>query len=290
MSLKPTWKARTLELNWGFDETVTPNWLMVGHGESTSMLLDFAAGKIIRSTNPRIVEVSDGGMEGQSRVIWFEGKSPGPPTRVEVRDPNTNSLESVIEVSVKENRAIGISLNFVVDGVGNKTVRGPGTAPVLIDDLNNIFDPQANVSFELLRAAPLEIKNVLGDVVREEPDIMDKNRKTGFARVASEWMWDKIFAQNAENGFNIYFVPIDKKVTDNDTLVFTKGDNCIIEDGKQLPIYTLAHAIGRMLGCPVTSDLNHMNHLMFWDPGVGKDFFTRRADFIPKRCANIMNP
>jgi hypothetical protein len=279
-------------MRWGFDETTRPNWLMVGVGESKMMLLDFAHGKLVKSVNPHIVEVSDHGMEGQSRKIFFEGKAIGPPTRVEVRDPQTNGLESVLEVGVKANREIGLSFNFVVDYSGHKTIHGPGIAQDLIVSLYLIYNPQTYISFSLLRAAPLELDYVFHDIVREERDVVNKNEKTGHARMDHEWRWDKIFAKNAENGFNIYFVPVDPGTdrNKNDTLVFTKGDNCIIEDGKQPPIYTLAHAIGRMLGCPFTSDINHMNHLMFWDPKLGKDFFSRSDDFIPKRAANIMNP
>ena len=291
MSLIPQWKVPTgLGGRWGFDETATPRWLLVGHRESKAMLLDFAPGKIVKSVNQHIAAVSDGGMEGQSRFFMIEGKSPGR-THVEVRDPKTNALQSLLAVRVKKERKFRISFHFVEDKGGNKTVHQPGIVDNLIDDLNNIYQSQTNIMFELWGAGELKLDFHLISGITEGWDAK-KKEWTGDGTIAPKDLWNKVFATKGDRSadFNIYLIPADQPVNTNDTLIFTDLDNCIIEDGRQSLVYAVAHAVGRMLGCPITSDPNKMNQLMFWDPGIGSNFFSRSDDFIPKHCANIMNP
>jgi len=288
----PQWRIPSIGLGnrFGFDETARPPWLMVGHRKIKTMLLEFGRGKLVKSMTPHIADISkDGSDEGDNSFFMIEGKSPGQ-GRIEVRNPKTRALEAALAVSVKNEMTYGVTFNFVQDYLNNKTTLQSGIADALKDSLNEIYRDQTNITFELLQARHLPIDLILNDAVIEERDIIDNKMKTGFARLPQEREWNKIFAANANDGFNIYFVPSDKKASENDTLVFTKGSNCIIEDGKQLPMYTLAHAIGRMLGCDFTTDRNRMNQLMFWDPGVESKFFSRSDDCIPRDCANIMNP
>jgi hypothetical protein len=292
MALKPQWKPATISgTTWtGFDQTATPPWLMLPHMQGKAMLLDFAAGKIVRSVHPRIAKITAETGSGQSRVIWFEGKNPGN-ARIEVSDPG-GGLEATLGISVKLERKYGIGFFFVEDKWGDKTIHQQGIEEDLIKELNGIYFDQTNITFESNGAIPLKMDIDLDDVVVESRDIIDKKVMTGFSRIRQEWVWKKIFKANepGSRGFNIFFVPADKKTSDNDTLIFTDGNNCVIEDGRQSLIYSLAHSIGRMLGCDFTSDPNRMNQLMFWDPGIGKDFFSRSDDFIPRNCVNTMNP
>jgi hypothetical protein len=291
MSLIPQWKVPTgMGVRWGFDETVTPRWLMVGHQESKAMLLDFAPDKIIKSINPRIAAISDGGMEGQSRFFMIEGKSPGR-TNIEVRNPKTNVLESLLAVRVKKERKFRVSFHFVEDKGGNKTVHHTGIADNLIDELNNIYESQTNIMFELWGAGDLKLDFNLNSGIMEGWDA-NKKQWTGDGKIALKDFWKKVFVTKGDRAadFNIYLIPADQPANLSDTLIFTDLDNCIIEDGRQPVTYAIAHAIGRMLGCPITSDPNKMNQLMFWDPGIGANFFSRSDDFIPRNCVNIMNP
>lgn len=285
------WQVPTLglDLRWGLDKTARPTWFTVPYRGSKQLLLQFGKGQLVKSINPPIADVSHDGDEGQNSFYVIEGKMPGN-ARIEVRDPRTRELNATLAVNVKTEKEYGVSFNFCEDGSYNKTVLQPGIANDLIAGLNSIYMNQTSITFSLLKAAPLELKMIMGDIVREQPDVVDPKEKTGYSRLGQSSQWDKVFAANADNGFNIYFVPSDKPAAQNDTLIYTKGDNCIIEDGRQLPSYTLAHAIGRMLGCPFTSDPNKMNHLMFWHPGVGKNFFSRSDNFIPRDNANVMNP
>jgi hypothetical protein len=292
MSVIPIWNVPTLGLTnrHGFDGTVRPSWLMVGYRKSKDILLEFGKGKLVRSINEPIAEISHNGDDGQDSNYVIKGKMPGN-ARIEVRDPKTNALQTTLAVTVKDERNLGISFNFCEDGLYNKTKLRPAIANDLIAELNSIYVEQTNILFSLLKAVPLELKNVLGDIVREEPDVVDPKVKTGFAKLSQSWEWDKIFRTNADNGINVYFVPSDQQTSGrNDTLIYTKDDNCIIEDGGADTVYSLAHAIGRILGCQFTSDLNKQNHLMFWDQGLGKDFLSRSDNFIPKVNANVMNP
>ena len=291
MSLIPQWKAPNgLAGNWGFDETATPRWLMVGHRESKAMYLDFAAGATVKSLNPRIAHVSEQFMDGQSRVFMIEGKSPGR-TTIEVRDAKTNALHSRLAIKVKKERKFRLSFHFVEDKGGNKTVHLPDTANALIDELNGIYEPQTNAEFELWGAGELKLDfNLISGII--EGWDAKKKQWNGDGRISPKEFWNKVFATKGDRSadFNIYLIPSDQSPNTSDTLIFTQLDNCVIEDGRQPLIYSTAHAIGRMLGCPVTSDPNKMNQLMFWDSGIGANFFSRSSDFIPRDCANIINP
>lgn len=288
MSLIPHWKAPSG--NWGFDETATPRWFMVGHRASKAMLLDFAAGKVVKSVNRHIADVQEDSPEGQSRFFMIKGKSPGR-TRIEVRDGRTNALEAVLEVEVKRKQQLKISFHFVEDKKGTRTIQSYSITEDLIEGLNNIYESQTNLTFELGSINDLKLDIGLIDFVIEGRDPKSKEM-TGEARLGPKDVWNKVFAAKSDKSadFNVFFVPTDPALTTNETLVFTDWTNCVMEDGRQLPIYTLAHAVGRMLGCPITSNPNKMNQLMFWDPGIGANFFGRSDDFIPRDCVRIMNP
>jgi hypothetical protein len=292
MSIKPQWKVpmQGLGLDWGFDETVRPQWLLLAPRSSKAMLLDFGQGKIVKSVNPRIADVNDEGMEGQSRFFMIEGKSVGR-TIIEVRNEITNALETTLQVEVKKTKKLRVSFLFVEDKRGKRTIHAYDVADTLIDELNGIYANQTNLIFEMGTIDDVKLDVSLLDFVIEGWDSKSKKR-TGEATLSPKDVWNKVFANRSDRSadFNVYFVPTDDILTTNETLVYTSWNNCVLEDGRQLPIYTLAHAIGRMLGCPTTSDPNKMNQLMFWDPGIGKDFFSRSDDFIPRDCARIMNP
>ena len=287
MSVIPQWKVPTLslELRWGFDDTVTPNWLMVPYRETKQMLLEFGKGKVVKSAHPNIADVSHNGDEGNNSFWDIEGKLPGR-ARIEVWDPRTGSLGKTLAVRVKTDQVYGVCLNFVKDPSGTKTTLDPSIGDDLITRLNEIYFHQTNIKFEKLFARWIEVDMILGDVIQEEKDL--DNNKTAFSRISGEWHWKKTFTKFADNGFNVYFVPASDP-TKNETLVYTHKENTVIEDGRQPPIYTLAHAIGRMLGAPVITDPNKMNQLMFWqqDLGPAND---RSDDFIGRDTANIMNP
>jgi hypothetical protein len=281
------WKAPPGDENrWGFDGNEKPPWLMVhlAPGGGKQMYLDSAAGKILRSTVPHIAEVSDHGTDGSSRVAWIEGRLPGR-ARIEVLNPSTGAVEAVLSVRVKRKIFRTISFYFVEDKGGEKTTRQPAIIDNLITQINDIFESQANVVLESGGFQNIKLDFHLTDVVT----LYSSSRMEKLYR---EDMWNKVFRMH-RGGFydlSVFFVPVPIWHGDRNDVVFTKDNNCIVEDGAMGPEYVVPHAIGRMLGCLVTSDPNKINHLMFWDPGSATSIFPRSDNFIPKSCINILNP
>jgi hypothetical protein len=288
----PRWKEPTLGLEraWGFDGTAVPAWFMVPHtpGIATKTLrLDFASGKLVRSINPRVASLVEEAPDPVSRFFGFRGRTPGR-ARIEVRDPKTNALESVLEVSVKGRLNLRISFHFVEDKAGDRTIRQPDIVEGLIDELNSIYEDQTNIRFSEGSGGDVKLDLHLNDVVTEEM-VAKTKRLTGEALLLGKSAWNQIFAKKRDRlaDFNIFFVPTDEPVnTNRNALPYTDSDgNCVIEDGREGLDMILPHAVGRMLGCPFTTDPNHIQQLMFWD-----DTIRRTGNFIPKACANIMNP
>jgi hypothetical protein len=193
----------------------------------------------------------------------------------------------VLEVSVKNGQRQKISFHFVEDRGGNRTTRQPDVVDGLIDLLNGIYEAQTNISFEGWSGGDIKLDTYLTDVVAEERDAKSKTL-TGEAIIIGKGIWREIFAKKRDNSadFNVYFVPTDEPAnTNRNAIPYTDFDgNCVIEDGREPLDIILPHAIGRMLGCPITTDPNNIQQLMFWD-----DTLRRSDNFIPKACANIMN-
>ncbi len=158
---------------------------MVHHapGGGKQMYLDFAAGKLLRSTAPHIAEVSDHGTDGASRVAWIEGRLPGR-TRIEVRHPRTGAVEAVLAVRVKRKIFRTINFFFVEDKGGEKTTRQPGIIDNLIDEMNNIIESQANVRFESGGFQNIKLDFHLTDVVALQS-------ATGTEKLYREDMWTR---------------------------------------------------------------------------------------------------
>ena len=106
--------------------------------------------------------------------------------------------------------------------------------------------------------------------------------------IMGKGLWRDIFRKldNRQADFNVYFVPTEDPInTNRNDIAFVDGTNCVIEDGFIGLDKILPHTVGRLLGCPVTFDLNHIQFLMFWN-----DTIFRSDNFIPKDCAEVMNP
>jgi hypothetical protein len=285
------WRTHSgLENSWGFDKNALPPWFMVDLGADKHLMLDFAVGKSVKNLSPRIVEIKELGMDGQSREFQIKGKLPGPPARIEVRDPRTNRLEADLEVSVKRKKRSSISFHFVEDKRGDKTTRKFDEVGDIIRELNGIYTLQTNIIFRSGGAEPLKVDITLDDVV----DARENKGEwlTGEAFIYHKQLWRKIFASkgNRMADFNVYFVPVLQPKDNRNDLLFYDGNNCVIEDGSFVPTFVLAHAIGRMLGCAPTSRADQQHHLMFWGTATASYFTPRDANFIPKDCANRMNP
>jgi hypothetical protein len=281
----PQWKEPNgMGGAWGFDSHAVPPWLLVGAQSTKALLLDFAAGLVVRSVTPGVVTLSEGQPEGQSRWFMITGNNPGRGF-IEVRDFHHRGLEARLEVSVKRKRTLKIGFYFVQDKAGDTTTRQPGIVDSVIDELNNIYESQTNLTFEAWGGGDVQVNIDLDDVVMKGWDAKSK-AWTGDA-MSLKRVWQEIVAKGDRGAdFNVFFVPAQSA---GDPLVLTQDNNCVIEDGVLQPAVVLPHEVGLFLGCPETSDFNLAHHLMFsftQNPNIN----SRNGNFIPKACANIMNP
>jgi hypothetical protein len=282
----PQWKEPTvgLEGTWGFDRTSTPPWLMVGVGQGKAMLLEFASGKLVKSVNDRIAAVTEQGSDPSGRFFEIKGGTYPASTRIEVRNPTTRNLETTLAVSVKGKKRQRVSFHFVEDKAGDKTTRQLDIVDGLIDELNSIYENQTNITFETGVFGDVKVDMDLDDVVLKGFDPKTKSR-TG-EPITLQRPWREIVRKGDKGSdFNVFFVPSQSP----EALLLTQGSDCVIEDGVPLLDVHLPHEIGLSLGCPPTVDFNQGHHLMFSatsNPNVNP----RNGNFIPKACANIMNP
>jgi len=282
----PQWREPTadVERQWGFDPSAAPPWLMVGVGQSKAMLLQFASGKVVRPVNERIAAITEQPPDPQGRFFFIDGRSPSS-TRIEVRDPRTQALEATLAVSVKRKKRQTISFLFVEDQARDRTTRSPDIVDGLIDELNSIYENQTNITFESRGFADVKVDIDLGDVVFKGWDAKTK-AWTG-EPITLQRPWREIVRRGDKGAdFNVFFVPSESF---DEPLVFTQDNNCVFEDGAQLVDVLLPHEIGLAFGCSPTADFNQAHHLMFSftsNPNINP----RNGNFIPKACANIMNP
>src|SRR5262247_4858349 len=108
----PQWKEPPgLAGTWGSDQHAAPPWLMVGARSEKAILLDFAAGLVVRSMNPAVATISEGPPEGQSRWFMIKGNNPGR-AYIEVRDPHSYALAARLEVKVKTKKTLKVGFYF----------------------------------------------------------------------------------------------------------------------------------------------------------------------------------
>jgi hypothetical protein len=286
--------------NYGFDRNATPRWQMVALGSSPhdakDVILKFAAGMNVTSQNPNIATIT--GTFGFHDRFTIVAKNPGT-TFIDVFDPGSQTLfPKRLEVEVKNIKRVKIAYQFV-----DKTTYNP-------TDISNqvhrnltmaIYEPQANIHFDLTRATPISVIETLRGIISEL-----KSR-----RPRKEWFGLIDWGDKGAD-INVFFMPWDGRAEERPTEMlaefnFDKGGfNIVCPDGMSLEEVerALAHEIGLFLGCAVTHNDRQSNHLMFRVSNdrdltefVQSGDYMNRASrrlrdsrFISKDCANIMNP
>lgn len=300
MALTPKWNEPPgLKAAWGFDDTTTrPPWFLVGLGSSKALYLDFAAGMKVKSVHSGIAVIHEEMMDQQSRVFMIEGKNLGR-VHIEVRDPGTKSLLSILLVSVKQSIKMPVNFHFVEDHYGNKPVTKQGIVSDLIDNLNEIYDNQTNLSFELgyvedLKESDLKIRGGLPtDTVWERVDGRGQEvQEHHYAGGKSFWkeVAKKLSKRYYSQYIDVFFVPADlKTVNINNVMLYTDSDTriCVTDADPRSADYLIPVGVGSALGCPFS---DKMNELMFWDGDIRKTFMSRSQNWIPRADAEILNP
>ena len=235
----------------GLDISVNPAWQMVPVGGSRTLTLTGASGLMPRVRDPQVLVavtvpaprgapwmlILTGVREGLTSVEWVAS--------VDFAGPVQQGF--TLHVSVKRQQIVNTAFHYVSDGRRQITRRRIGDIDALVAGVNAILTPQANVRMVKKSAAPLNIAQNLGRVVRFSSDIR------GVA--AAQHEWDDVTASADRTAdFNVFFVreyEQDRSPLHDDAEAGTiaADKSCIFEDRTVQPAAeTLAHETVHLLG------------------------------------------
>jgi hypothetical protein len=298
----PTPQFEEIGPNLGFDKNALPRWQMVAlkstiHNKKI-VFLRFGDGMNVINQNPPVATLTEDPSLSSSdtRAFIIEGISPGV-TFIDVFDSASRTLfPRRLEVEVKDNRRFKISYHFV-DKTAYKTT---DITNQVHNNLNSLFEGQANINFDLSNARPLMSIATLIAIVFE--------LKNADRRKPSQREWDTLIDSSDKGAdFNVFFMPWDGRPENRPTEMLARDNQVICPDGLTLEQVerALAHEIGRFLFCDVVYNEKQREQLMFRSSSDKGDLvkFVRGGDhvsfesrrlrnsrFITKDCANTMNP
>jgi len=277
--------------NKGFDSTVDPPWQMIGVGDFTDLVLHDGTGWDLKPSDPRItVRDMPVGPTMTFRNIRIEAKTVGP-AFIDAVHPDGRK-QRILEVDVKGRKQLRVILNFVEDKFHNQTTifNFPGFKPKLKTDIDFIFVPQAEVEIQFLLERSVDVRTSIYDIIGRQ----ERSEVVFTGRLKGPYVeWYKM-ADKAETGLgadlNVFLMPRSefRGFRDGPSLVLGMDGNILYED-ELVPdtdkiARTLGHWIACVEGCAETFNSRSHEQLMFRDPN------TRNSRFIPKECANILNP
>ena len=302
--------------NYGFDQSVTPEWLMVALGKEKSVWLTDGDGLTVTSLFPGIASVAveenqnAPSMPSKRRLI-VKGNMPGR-TFIDVKDKTR--LIKRLEVSVKTPITLKISFHYVSDSAGHTTDRNPNDLTATIEVLNSIFTPQTNINFVEKARFFLNLKKDLGigvnynvDYVKggylkgHEFDLVTSKRDNS-AHINIFFVWQNEFVSIYKKG--------QKPVTETGSalgysvggrdIMIQNWDGLVDDNGDGIldntPIWqngrVLAHEVGHVLGIgDITKMKKIFNPVSKTTEKVPANFnyIMGNGPFIPKNHANIMH-
>lgn len=285
----------------GFDETATPHWVMVRELGQNFFFLDNAVlpNRVllkVENRNPGVITLTESpipfgiGPSDIRREFRIDGAVPGPATIV-VKVPGSTTVLAQLEVSVKSLTLFKIAIHYVTDNLSNKTTRDPAFGIELANELNGIYGAQTDVKFDPTINLDVDVRASLNGIVHEARDGRSRRPDSEAGRL--------IAAGDLGVPFNIFlmpwFGPNDER-PDHPLDLDGRGSNFVFADsgtrgagmtGEQVKI-AVAHLFAVALGCEPTSDDRKGNHLMHTARAQGRRLAA--GNFIPKACANILNP
>jgi hypothetical protein len=269
----------------GFDKDAAPRWQMVPVDGDRYMALRDGAGLTVTSTNTGIVTVTEINVhalphDGErmplhhgDRIFKLHGVAKG---NVKIQAKQAAVLRAELEVDTKDRKTVKLCFNFVHDSAGHHTVRHTSSARQWVNDVNAIYNGQANVFVTLQGARKVAVASDLG------PQVMWDATPT------SEWNTVTALGDGVAdlNVFLVWEYEQDATPTIDDTNAGTLGGNTILEDnltpGKRTFV-TIGHEMGHHLGAADRNNALERNFLMF---GSGD----RIGVHLPKADVNTMNP
>jgi len=252
-----------------------PELSMRSKAEDATSLLQllpfFGDGVVAAFPTYRLDEAMQRAKSGGARLLLLEGRRRGF-TKLEIQ---SNNAQASILVWVRDGKSVPVNFHFVEDiGPGGKPRQRSkwqaAGAAQWIARLNDIYKPQANITFKLQSASPYPVKTTLPDSVAigDWPSLGTRTSGAGQAHVylVGKWRGDK-----------------------NDPLgSMIKATREIVLDDQNLPdevITTLAHEFGHFLGA--SSNFGHPD-------ADKKDFLMTTVDWrtgahIPQQHAQVFN-
>ena len=270
---------------YGFDDSVHPCWQMIPLDGEKNVYLDDAAETTVEIVNPKIAAVSEIAPDNlpgrQKRLFKIIGKSYGN-TFLEVRKDGIPKTK--LEISVKTLKSVGLSFNFVTDKTGRTTDKNSSNVLTWVKALNEIYEPQTNITFVHRSTRLVTINNNLGS----EIDSIDAKSDIG-------WEWEAVVKErDASADVNIFLVWKINQSSSQETS-FPKGitweKDCMISDYKkttlELEIIAIAHEIGHALGIPGEQHFTHPKNrgkfVMYYSSKLS-------GPRLPKIHAEMVNP
>lgn len=252
---------RQVSNNSGFDADATPRpWLMVPLNGSDYVKLEWSTNLSLQMRDPGIAGFQTFPVAGETRV-QVNGLRSGN-TTLEVRAQGIQVPVAALDIAVFERKPLGISFHFVNDRAGHVTnrmeseqvfvtsrpgspmtvyVRPQGSAAMMrcvnecMKDLNDIYTPQTNLTFELRHFGQTVIDGDLTDQVHASIGLLNKLRmlKDHSARINVFFVWDFV-VQGLPGATGRALRPLPEGI-------------CIVDDQANLIGVTVAHEVGHIL-------------------------------------------
>jgi hypothetical protein len=74
-------------------------------------------------------------------------------------------VRPLLDVSVLEAKTVKVACHYVEDTAKHKTTRAPGSEGAMLSVVNRVYQPQANLTFEVVHSQPLKAKEDWGNPV-----------------------------------------------------------------------------------------------------------------------------
>jgi hypothetical protein len=266
----------------GFDATVDPPWVMVRYEDKARLMrvLD-AQGMTLVSTNPAVAVPelifpvnprTPDSIGRQSEIFMIRVGVPGE-AEIQVKD-HCGNIRARLSVSVLEKLIVKTAIHYVKNANYGTRTRNLGDETGLVDEMNGIYGPQANLEFEVIQARDLPMTNNLGNQVNFTP-ISDWNTVVGNRNSLAQF--NVFFVRELEEGAEPPAGTVDP-TDDADALtnIGPPGD-CIFEDSAGVEVgETLAHEAGHMLTIRHATPIRTTEDMLMWD------FTDDRGRFIPR--------
>lgn len=302
--------------NEGFDDSATPNWIIVPLKGENKVWLIGEEELTVTSTAPGVASVEIEYVDplikrANENLLRISGNAPG---RAYIEARKGKTLLGKLEVSVKSPVALDVSFHFVSDSakpVNHTTNRKPEELAEMVSILNSIYIPQTNVSFKLKNYFLLKFNRDMGDAVNYNIDY-----RTGKPMKGHEW--EMVVAKRDRSAhINVFFVwknefvsRTDKGIEKSEALGYIIGDgrDCLVQDWdgyldrdndgtpENSPAWEnarmLAHEIGHVLGIydiTKTRRVRIPQSRQSIRVSVNDHYVLGSGPFIPKKHSNIMH-